>query len=108
LIDFSVGHELGRIFLDKMTGFFQPAKRLEEITPLGDMVRNSRNHPDDMDSFLPQRSQRYSPRKSTKVFDTDLHRLTLFFIATEHAENTGNLDTDLHGLTLLFNNKNKT
>ena len=27
-----------------------------------------------------QRSQRYSPRKRTKVFDTDLRRLTLFFI----------------------------
>jgi len=42
---------LARIFLDRMTGFFQSAKRLEEITPLGDMVRNSRNHPDDMDFF---------------------------------------------------------
>jgi len=71
------------------------------------MVRNSRNQPDDMDFFghrdflyfchrrrpldrlragseqsrrSTQRSQRYSPRKGTEVFDTDLHRLTLFFI----------------------------
>jgi len=69
------------------------------------MVRNSRNHPDDTDFFghrdflyfchrrRPEqsrrstpRSQRYSPRKSTEVFDTDLRRLTLFFICHRAAE----------------------
>ena len=75
--------------------------------------------PPDQSRRSTPRSQRYSPRKSTKVLDTDLHRLTLFFIchrrrpeqsrrSTQRSQrysprkSTEVFDTDLRRLTLFF------